>query len=252
MVVAALLTGLVAAMVTAPGLVGRAARTPGPEVTPGAPAPNTGWRHRATKRFRRTPHTVLPAAVAAWADDLARSLRHGSTLHAALEHTVPTDSVVGRHSASLRHWLGRGVTVAEACDEWSVDLTDGPGGFSLRSRVGPMDGIELLATTAAVLAAAATLGGTAAAPLDRLAVMMRQRASDDLERAAQSAQSKMSAKVLTAVPVAVLALLLLTDAEVRGVITSVGGGTVVAIGLGLNAVGAVWMKRIAGSGAGTP
>lgn len=109
------------------------------------------------------------------------------------------------------------------------------------------DGAELLATMSAVLAATASLGGATAAPLDRFAVTMRQRASDDLERSAQSAQAKMSAKVLTSVPVAVLILLLLTDADVRSVLTSAAGGAVVAIGLGLNAAGAVWMRRIAGT-----
>lgn len=249
----AALLGLVAGLLLAPFGRGRSSRRSARRATraaSGMPSADTwaGRRRRMRRRLRRTSHVVLPSALAAWADDLARALRHGSTLHAALTHTIPTDAVIEQRSASLRHWLDRGATVAEACDEWAVDLS--PGHTPSRRTVS-RDRVELLATMSAVLAAAASLGGAAAAPLDRLAVTMRQRASDDLERSAQSAQAKMSAKVLTSVPLAVLALLLLTDADVRAVTTSASGGTAVALGLALNAGGAAWMKRIAGSGTGT-
>ena len=220
------------------------------------PSPNTvrSWGTRRRWRLpiaRRSNDVLLPASVAAWADDLARSLRHGSTLHAALTHTLPTDVVVERRSASLRHWLSRGATVVDACDEWSAELADDALVRSNRRR--SSDRCELLSTMAAVLAATAALGGAAAAPLDRFAITMRQRASDDLERAAHSAQAKMSAKVLTSVPLAVLAFLLLTDADVRAVIASTTGGSVVAVGLTLNTVGGFWMRRIAsGRGEGAP
>jgi len=207
-------------------------------------------RHRwVAPHFRRPSRTVNPSAVAAWADDLTRALRHGATLHAALTHTMPTDAAIELHSASLRHWLERGATVADACDEWFAELS---GETHARSsdRGRPADRTELLATMSAVLAAAASLGGGAAAPLDRLAVTMRQRASDDLERAAQSAQAQLSAKVLTSVPIAVLTLLLITDADVRAVIASAAGGSAVALGLGLNTMGALWMRQIAGSNGG--
>lgn len=200
---------------------------------------------RRANPWRRPCHAVRPSAVAAWADDLARVLRRGSTLHAALTHTVPNDAVVEQRSSSLRHWLGRGATVADACEEWADELADDCHGGSGR-RTGSSDRVELLATMSAVLAAAASLGGSAAAPLDRFAVTMRQRASDDLERTAQSAQARMSAKVLTSVPIAVLALLLLTDDDVRAVIASPAGATVVSLGLIVNVVGALWMRRIAG------
>jgi tight adherence protein B len=88
-------------------------------------------------------------------------------------------------------------------------------------------------------------------PLERFAATMRQHVSDDLERAAQSAQAKMSARVLTAVPVVMLAVLVATDADVRNVLAEARGGGVVAAGLMLNAAGAWWMRRIAvGAAAG--
>ncbi|MEP1123326.1 MAG: type II secretion system F family protein [Ilumatobacter sp.] len=245
---AASLAALAVALVVAPTLLGRSTRPPNPSarrLTTSEPAVDR-WadrRRRLARRLRRRAHVVQPVALSAWADDLARALRHGSTLRAALTNTVPTDAVVERRSASLRHWLERGSTVAEACDEWSIDLAAAATG---RGRPTGQR-IELLVTMSAVLAAAGSLGGAAAAPLDRFAVTMRQRASDDLERGAQSAQAQMSAKVLTSVPLAVLALLLLTDDGVRGVITSATGGVVVTFGLTLNALGAVWMNHIVGS-----
>ena len=248
-VVIAVLVAFAVAVALTTLLVGNPTRRPGPRPGSGVAAtasPRGPW---PIPRLRRPSRAIAPSALAAWADDLARALRHGSTLHAALTNTSPTDAAIEQRSASLRHWLGRGATVAEACDEWSDELSgDAQARSSGSGRSG--DRLELLATMSAVLAAAASLGGSAAAPLDRLAVTMRQRASDDLERAAQSAQAQMSAKVLTSVPLAVLALLLATDADVRSVIASAAGGSAVAFGLALNTLGAFWMQRIAVSSGG--
>jgi Flp pilus assembly protein TadB len=188
---------------------------------------------------RHAPTVVSPGALATWADDLARTLRHGSTLRGALTTVPPANTALITHTEPLRHWLGRGATVIDACDEWSDHLA-----HTLQR---PTDRSDLLTTLSAVLAATAALGGTASAPLDRFAVTMRQRASDDLERSAHSAQAQMSARVLTIVPLAVLALLLITDDGVRTIITSPTGAIVVLIGLTLNATGAWWMRRIVGS-----
>ena len=249
-VTAALVAFAVAIAMTTMRL-GGPARRPAPTRLAAVSASGAQRRRWAIPQMRRPAQVAKPSSLAAWADDLGRALRHGSTLHAALTHTLPTDAVIERRSASLRHWLGRGATVAEACDEWSDELTE-EADVRTGRRGRPGDRTELLATMAAVIAATASLGGAAAAPLDRFAVTMRQRASDDLERVAQSAQAKMSAKVLTSVPLAVLALLLVTDADVRGVIASAAGGSVVALGLGLNTLGALWMRRIAGTGGRGP
>lgn len=187
------------------------------------------------RRHRRTD--IGPAAVADWADHLARSLRHGATLHAALSTIHPADADLAAHCEPLHHWLARGASVVDACDEWSDHL-------ARHHR----RGTDLLTTTAAVLAAVAMLGGTAAEPLDRLATTMRQHVSDDLERNAHAAQAQMSARVLTVVPVAVLILLVLTDDDVRNVVTRPTGLAVVTVGLAINGIGAVWMRHIASGG----
>jgi len=188
------------------------------------------------RSLRRPRHrsVVTPAAVGAWCDELARGLRHGSTLRNVLTDVVPADAAVANRTARLRHRLDRGAVVADACDGWSDDLSEVRG-----------SGIDLLATFATVRAAGAVLGGNVAEPIDRFAATMRQRTSDDLERASNSAQARMSARVLTLVPLAVLTVLLVTDHDVRTVITTPAGAVVLGLGLVMNAAGGVWMHRIA-------
>lgn len=188
------------------------------------------WARRP--RFRPST-TVEPAAVAHWADDLARSLRHGMTLRAALHGVVPNDHALAQHANSLRQGLDRGATVPDACDRW-IERTNEP----------------LLRALATVLTATAIIGGSAAAPLDRLAAAMRQRGSEELERHAHSAQATMSARVLTIIPVAVLTLLVVTDADVRSVVTQPAGALAIGAGLLLNLAGGLWMRKIVRQHAG--
>lgn len=181
----------------------------------------------------RRSRRITPAAVAAWCDELARSLRHGATLRAALTAVAPDDEPLARQTQVLRRHIDRGASVRDACDRWADALA-----------TGHRPDADIVETVAAVLGAAATVGGSAAAPIDRCAAAMRQHTSDELERDAQSAQARMSARVLTIVPVAVLALLLTTDDGVREVVTKPAGATAVGVGLGLNVAGAWWMRRI--------
>ena len=122
-------------------------------------------------------------------------------------------------------------------------------GWADENTAGNVDGGSLLAAFAAMVGAAAHLGGSVSIPLERFAVVMRQRVSDELERSAQSAQAKLSARVLTMVPLAMLALLLVTDADVRRVVAAPAGAAVVGLGLALNTLGGWWMRRIVATSA---
>lgn len=206
-------------------------------VEPGA-SPTTRRRWLSWARsLRRRRSTLEPAEFGRWADEIARNLRHGSTVRAALVDVVPDDHVLRDRTAPLRHRLDRGATVTGAADEWADEVA---------TRAG--DGAELIVGFAAVIGATAQLGGSASTPLERFAVTMRQHVSDDLERRAQSAQAMLSARVLTLVPLAMLVILLLTDADVRRVLGQPGGALLVGIGLTLNSVGGWWMRRIVGDG----
>ena len=95
-----------------------------------------------------------------------------------------------------------------------------------------------------VLAACATSGGPAAEPLDRAAAVLRGRAAASAERRTQSAQARMSAVVMTVLPVAMLALLIATSGSVRDAVRAPIGLVVIAAGLSLNALGWRWMRRL--------
>jgi tight adherence protein B len=87
------------------------------------------------------------------------------------------------------------------------------------------------------------VSGSAAA-IDRVAATLRQRAADRAERRVQAAQARLSAHVMTAVPLSMLGLLLATDGDVRAVTTTPIGATCLVTGLALNAIGWTWMRHI--------
>lgn len=164
-----------------------------------------------------------PAEIADWCDALARDIRAGTSLGAALR-AVPAPA--GTVLDEIAHRLDRGVPLAEA--------------LALTARSAD----EQAALT--VVSACAHHGGPAAQPLDRVAAMLRRRAADSAERAVHSAQARLSALVMTVLPGAVLLLLVATSAPVRAVSTTPIGGTVVVVGLLLNLLGWGWMRRIIG------
>jgi len=177
------------------------------------------WTQR---RARRQQPSARGAAE--WCDDIARRVRSGSSLRDAVTG-APTDAALGRAITPLLLALDRGQSLADAVDR--VD-TAGP---HLHLALG-------------VLAAASRIGGPSAASIDRAAVLLRQRAADLEERSTQAAQARLSTHVMTAVPLVMLAVLVVTDAEVRSVATSPTGVTCIGIGLASNAAGWWWMHHI--------
>ena len=97
-----------------------------------------------------------------------------------------------------------------------------------------------------MLRSCARFGGPAAAPLERAAAALRARDAVAAEQRAQSAQAQLSARVLTLVPIALLAILTTTDAKVRAALGTPAGAAVVLLGAVLNGAGALWMRRIIG------
>jgi Flp pilus assembly protein TadB len=185
-------------------------------------------------RLRRAG--VPPEAVALWCDELARWIRSGSTLRDSLATTVPSDITVRRATDVLRLRLERGGTVVEAVH----DATAGTGK--------PHDGLGAhLDLAMAAIASSARVGGPGAVALEHTAAALRLRAADRQERLAHAAQARLSAHVLTVVPLAMLGLLCLTDADVRDVLRSTIGAASVGAGLVGNSVGWVWMRRIIGA-----
>lgn len=176
------------------------------------------------RRARRAPDA---RAVASWCDDIGRQVRSGSTLRDAMSG-APSDTVMARSTAPIRLAIERGLSIPDA-----VGRVDDAGPH-LRLALG-------------VLSTTSRLGGPTAASIDRTAVVLRQRAVDLDERSAQAASARLSTHVMTAVPLAMLAVLTVTDDDVRSVAASPVGAACIASGLTLNAIGWWWMRRIIGA-----
>ena len=236
--VMALTTCIIARAAAAHFLPGaRAADLPGQTALPtsGQARDRRRWESRLVGRVRARRSTPIPADhVAVWSDALSRRLRAGDTLRIALEDELPEDRALRTRTDPIRMTLSHGVAVSKAVTA-AVTLTSS----------GPAPArdphLELLCS---VIAATAGFGGSAAAPIDRVGAALRLRSADGQERDAQSAQARLSAHVLTVVPLAVLALLTATDAHVRRFSTGGLGLMVLACGLVLNLTGWFWMKRV--------
>lgn len=103
------------------------------------------------------------------------------------------------------------------------------------------------ALTVQALSAAAHLGGPIAATLDEAAAVLRERAAARAERRAHGSQARLSARVLTIVPLGFAVWSATTSQHTRDVYTSTAAGGLCAIcGLALNLIGWRWMRRIIG------
>ncbi|HWL45052.1 MAG TPA: type II secretion system F family protein [Ilumatobacter sp.] len=180
---------------------------------------------RRTGRWRRT-QPPRPDDTARWCTDLARAVRSGSTLTAAVRDTRPPEHAFAS-LASVRLALDRGTRLADAIDQAGADDAD----------------VQLALT---VVRACAEHGGPPGEPLDRAAATLRARAADLADRRTHSAQARMSAVVMTWLPAAMLGLLLASSAPARAAVASPAGATAVAVGAALNSAGWRWMNRIIG------
>lgn len=223
-----LLTAVAAAMVVVASfpLRPRQRRIDGPNiptVLPRVDAALASWRQR---RVAGRPPTAR--AVADWCDELARSIRSGSTLRDALRTVDAGDPAVGRALAPLGLAIDRGASVTEAV-----------------RRVAPPG--QHLALALSVVGTASRIGGPSAAAIDRTAMALRRRAAEVDDRSTQAAQARLSTHVLTALPILMLAVLAATDADVRTVVASPIGAGCIGAGLTLNLIGWWWMGHIVGT-----
>lgn len=188
----------------------------------------TAWPNRVSNAWprRSSRRAPSPRAVAEWCDALARRTRSGAALREALITTVPDDDGLRARTDELRLALQRGRSTADALAERASD------------------GGPHLELARHVIETAARLGGPCASSIDHVALVLRQRAADSDERVAQSAQARLSGHVLTAIPLVLLALLVVTDDDVRVVMTSSVGIVCVSVGMVLNVGGWWWMQRL--------
>ena len=178
---------------------------------------------RRTRWWRRADRPLDEITVAGWCERVAAGVRAGRSLTAAvLEAGSPTP--FPHVDLALR----RGRSLAAALGSSPVDPST-PAGLVLP-----------------VVLACADVGGAAAPPLQRVAATLHARAAERAERATNSAQARLSARVLTIVPFGVLALLAATEPSVRDALVAPPGTMCLALGATLNVAGWCWMRSIIG------
>lgn len=163
--------------------------------------------------------------LARWCQDVARSLRTGASLAVAFGEACGRVPAVGANFAEVVRAQRRGASLAVALGR--RDDSDDASGL-----------------VAATIRTCARLGGAAAEAIDRTATMLHARAAARAERRVHSAQAELSAKVLTILPIAVLALLVATDHDIRDALGTPAVRVCLVAGLALNLTGWWWMRRI--------
>ena len=213
-----------------PAVPARRYRDPNTPSRPHRPLIRAARQQWSALARRRRP-ALRPEVVASWCDELARQVRAGGSLRGALREASSTDEAMRHSIEPMRLALERGATVAASV---AVQHQE------------PVRGREHLGLACSVIATSAVIGGSASAPLERVAAALRLRAVDQQDRMTQAAQARMSAHVLTVVPLIMLALLIATDADVRAAVVGRAGALCVLAGVALNALGWWWMRRIIG------
>lgn len=189
------------------------------------------WRRRSERAARRDAARAVPRL----AGDLARSVRSGATLRAAMEEVGPrTPGPVGREVTALVHRLDRGRAIDQVLEQWGeASAVPGVGLLVGACRFGVAHGGDL----------SRALDGVAASLLDDLEV------ADEI--GALVSQARSSAAVLVALPPTGAVLLALVDPALAGVMFgSVAGTACLSVGVALDGLGA-WVssaliRRVAG------
>jgi Flp pilus assembly protein TadB len=175
-------------------------------------------------RPTRKPRRALSHSpdYASLLDGIARRVRSGSSLTNAVIDEIDGSSPL--HVVLDR--LETGDSLAEALASVVADHGD-------------------LALTMRALSATAHLGGPIAATLDEAAAVLRERAAALAERRAHGSQARLSARVLTIVPLGFALWSAAVSQRARDVyISTAAGGGCAICGLALNLVGWRWMRRI--------
>lgn len=206
----------------------RAALTPRPRTLWGSELPAGSTTKAARWRGRRTrtsDATVVPCVIDLL-DALAAEVRSGGALRRALEAAAVVGRARQRTADAVRCDIARAV----------LDAVDAPAG---QTSLHPATAVAAQAITSAL-----QLGGAQALALDSAATLLRERHAVAQERAAHSAQARLSARVMTVVPVAFTGWVLLTNAEARAATATPFGSGALTAGVMLNVTGWLWMRRI--------
>ena len=173
--------------------------------------------------------TLLEQALPGALEAVARSLRSGASLRAAVaEAAAATDGSLGSELARVDADARRGVPLVVALDALAARL--------------PLPGVRL---AVAALTLGVETGGAQARAVDGVAATLRDRIAARAEGRALAAQTRASVWVIAISPAAFCAFAVTTDPRTaRFFFRSVSGLTFLALGLVLDGAGALWMRRL--------
>jgi tight adherence protein B len=206
----------VIASAMSPGLVPPALLVAGA----GPPAVLWALRTRAHRRYV----AALPLAL----ERIAAYLRGGGTVGQGVAALAAADLPLAADLRRVQARADLGVGLAEALAAWPAERD-----------------LEDVRAVAGALAVAETLGGRSANALDGLAASLRDRVGAAAEARSLSAQARLSALVVGASPLVYLVFSALVDPASVGLLVRTGAGRLcLGLGLLLEVVAALWMRRI--------
>jgi tight adherence protein B len=173
--------------------------------------------------------TLLEAALPGALEAVARSLRSGASLRAAVaEAAVATGGRLGVEISRVDSDLRRGVPLVAALHAFAARL--------------PSPGVRL---AVAALGLGVETGGAQARAIDGVATTLRDRLAAGAEARALSAQTRASVWVIAISPAVFCAFAITTDPRTASFFfRSKAGLTFLAAGLALDGAGALWMRRV--------
>jgi tight adherence protein B len=178
----------------------------------------------ARSRRERAFAAGLPSVL----EQVAAELRGGGTVAAAVDRLAAGDGAVAADLRRVHVRTQLGLPLADALAGWPVDH-DAPG----------------VRAAAGALAVATTMGGRAAHAIDGLASSLRHRLDAVAEARSLSAQARLSAVVVGAAPLGYLVFAAMVDPGAVTALVDTGVGRVcLVVGLGLEALAGMWIRRI--------
>lgn len=181
-----------------------------------------GW---CSRREALRADGALPDAL----ETAASALRSGSALRGAIAQAATSaPGSLGRELATVVETAESGSRLIEGLDAWA------------RARPSP----DVLLASAA-LALASQTGGAAARAVDGVAATLRERRAVRAEVRALTTQARVSAGVLALAPAAFAVLAAGIDPRTAGfLIGTTAGRACLAVGIGLDLIGAAWMQQL--------
>lgn len=163
-------------------------------------------------------------------DELSASLASGASPTQAMTAASRLPGPLASGLALGVHKVNAGSEVQEAIDEWAQRHRD--------------VGATLVADA---LALASATGGSRTRALAGVRATLREADGLAAEIRALSAQSRLSATVLTLVPVGFAAVVAVADSRIASFLLATPAGWACLVGGGtLDAIGALWMRRLTG------